>query len=247
LRVDINDLYEGPRYEKRAKHRKLNRIINICLFVILVVILFFLYQLFFGNRQETTDTTARTEISKNEQSNSDATNQNNDKNVSTKEESEQSTGDSSQNSGNDSNVNSLEGNEITNETSEDPNVMNIIKNKSWKPIGTEQTEPHIASYDSSSQDWKEMLQAIEYATGLKEDNWILWRLGNGGSAQQAIAVITSRDIQSRYRVFLEWIPSEGWLPLKIEELASIEEYRSQPKEIGDTDSTSSNDEENSEQ
>lgn len=59
-------------------------------------------------------------------------------------------------------------------------------------------------------------------TDLEQENAIVLRVGNNGSAKSAIAVVTSMDKEKKYRVSIEWLDGEGWKPTKLEVLNSLE-------------------------
>ncbi|AXF54555.1 DUF1510 family protein [Salicibibacter kimchii] len=85
----------------------------------------------------------------------------------------------------------------------------------YEPIGTEQ-EDFTDSFDSDSQNWDEMVMAMEYATGTTEEDWsdILW-LGNDGPGG-AEGTILHED-GTEYTVTMEWVDDEGWMPTNVEE------------------------------
>lgn len=97
------------------------------------------------------------------------------------------------------------------------NVKRIIVNPTWKPIGTSQTGEHSAVYSQNSIDWQEMTAAMSYATGVEENNMIIWYLGNNGP-NQSIGTISTKDKLETYRVYLEWQDNAGWVPQRVEEL-----------------------------
>lgn len=111
-----------------------------------------------------------------------------------------------------------ESQEITTQPSDDPIVDEVIVNNGWEPVGTTQTGNHVSSYDTSSTDWAEKVQALSYASGLAQDNMIIKFLGNGGSPQKSIGTITSSDQTEMYRVYLEWVDGQGWKPTKMDVL-----------------------------
>jgi len=87
------------------------------------------------------------------------------------------------------------------------------------PETPEQTgmQQHVTNYDSSSQDWKDMLQAISSSTGIDQSNMTVWFLGSdksnpGGS----IGTVSAKEKGSpKYRVFLQW-NGTGYTATKIE-------------------------------
>ncbi|MTD29728.1 DUF1510 family protein [Planomicrobium sp. YIM 101495] len=111
---------------------------------------------------------------------------------------------------------------VTYEESSDPIVKETVINTGWKPIGTEQTGEHVSVYDQSSVDWQEKIDAISYATGLGQDNMFIMMIQNGGGPQKSIGTVTSKDKEEKYRVYLEWVDGEGWKPIKMDILNTIE-------------------------
>lgn len=107
-------------------------------------------------------------------------------------------------------------------TSDNPIVERVVTDKSWKPTPTTQTGEHVSSYDDKSVDWAEKVDTITAVTGISKDNMIIWRLKNNGSANSAIATVSTNDKTEMYRVSMEWIDNEGWLPVKLEQLNTLE-------------------------
>jgi hypothetical protein len=227
FQVDFKDLYEGPRYEKRAKNRRFNKLLNLGIALVFVLILFFTYKLIFGSNGEPASTEVSPETSVNngkdvvagddqteEETNEDV--ESTDTDESSAEDDTEVTEEEETNT-----EQATKETEVAVENSEDPNVKETIVNKAWKPIGTTQSEPHVATYDSESTDWQEMLKTIEYATGLTQQDWILWRIGNGGSPHHAQGVVSTKDRKYVYRVQMEWVKSEGWMPTKLETLNEV--------------------------
>ena len=139
-------------------------------------------------------------------------NGNNDNNNENNQENENNTG--SNNNGNNN-----ENNENENNTNGDNNEA--VDEEDWGPIGTVQEEPFSAVYDSEHVNWEEMTRAIEYATGLSEDEMTIWRLENGGDDQTAIGTVSSSDHENEpYEVELNWVEEEGWEPVSKEQLSS---------------------------
>lgn len=117
---------------------------------------------------------------------------------------------------------STTGGTVTSTPSDDPLVSERIVNTAWKPIGTSQTGEHTSVYSEGHVDWNEKLKAIAYTTGLSPDNTIVWRISNGGSPQKSIGVVSSKDKVEKYRVYLEWVDGEGWKPVKMETLKTLD-------------------------
>jgi len=114
------------------------------------------------------------------------------------------------------------GGTITREDSNDPVVEETVINTSWEPVGTKQTGKHVSVYEKGSVDWNEKINAITYATGLNADNMYVMMIKNGGGPQKSIGVVQSKDKSKKYRVHLEFIDGEGWKPVKMDVLKTLE-------------------------
>lgn len=114
------------------------------------------------------------------------------------------------------------GGTVTSTPSEDPLISETIVNTAWKPIGTTQTGDHVSVYQKGHVDWQEKIKALSYASGLAEDNMIIWQIGNGGGPQKSIGVVSSNDKVEKYRIWLQWVEGEGWKPEKMETLKTLE-------------------------
>ncbi|MER2114905.1 MAG: YrrS family protein, partial [Solibacillus isronensis] len=71
-------------------------------------------------------------------------------------------------------------------------------------------------------DYEEKLKAIFSVIDLQQENSIVLRVNNNGSAESAIAVVTSMDKEQKYRVSIEWVDNEGWKPVQVEVLTTLE-------------------------
>ncbi|WP_255452129.1 YrrS family protein [Sporosarcina sp. ANT_H38] len=111
---------------------------------------------------------------------------------------------------------------VTSSPSDDAIVAETITDTAWKPIGTTQTGDHVSQYDGSSVDWNEKKQALAYATGLPQDSMIFLKIKNGGGPQKSIGIVSSRDSAQKYRVYLEWVDGEGWKPVKMDKLKTLD-------------------------
>lgn len=113
-----------------------------------------------------------------------------------------------------------ENEEVVTEGGSSPDVEKTIENPSWKPVGTSQSGEHTAVYDQNAVDWKEMLQAISYATGVDQNNMTVWFLGNNGP-NKSVGTISTKDQSEKYRVYIDWVDGQGWKPVKVEVLNKI--------------------------
>jgi len=212
---DVKDVNEGLRFEKRAKRRKTNRVLNVLITIVVLLIGFFSWKLFFSN-----NTTSQPVAS--ESKPAESTNDSNKNEVPINENDEQENQSqevSEEEEDNDSETLESESKENETITDGDPesNIIRTIENSSWKPIGTHQSEPHTVVYDDGSVDRKEMERAVSYAIGIDQSNLIYWWFSRNGDNKVAATISTSDKTQV-YRVYIDWIPEEGWKPVKIEEL-----------------------------
>ncbi len=111
---------------------------------------------------------------------------------------------------------------VTYITPDDEIIAETVINASWQPIGTSQTGEHASQYDRASVDWVEKQQALAYATGLSQDSMIFWKIKNGGGPQKSVGIVSSTDKTKKYRVYLEWIDGEGWKPVKMDVLNTLD-------------------------
>lgn len=111
---------------------------------------------------------------------------------------------------------------VTSVPSDDAIIAETITNNAWKPVGTSQTGDHVSQYDGTSVDWNEKKQALAYATGLPQDSMIFLKIKNGGGPQKSIGIVSSRDSTQKYRVYLEWVDGEGWKPVKMDKLTTLD-------------------------
>jgi uncharacterized protein YpmB len=219
-----NDLQSGSRSGYRAKRKKTNLILNGLIVIVLALIFFVAYTIFLSgddkaSQKEEQTKTAANEASENEDKNTEdktAVKENakdSDSEESADEESEEA---SAPEQKDDSQAVITEGDGSS-------NVLKTIENPAWKSVGTVQTGEHAPVYDSSSVDWREMLPAISYATGLEESNMTVYWLGRDKTTGNGtFSTVASKDKTQKYNVYLEWVDGEGWKPTKVEELSAIQ-------------------------
>ncbi|MEF7564750.1 DUF1510 family protein [Bacillus infantis] len=220
----------SSRSGKRAKRRKTNIILNTLIGVVLLLIIIVSAAIFLGgNDDEAAEQAPASE--KADPENNDKNNDNNtsDETAGQEEEADQAE-DSAQDGGDAENADEDNGEEAEEDQDIEkdaevtdggsaPDVEKTIVNPSWQPVGTSQTGEHTAVYEGV--DWNEMVQAITYATGIPESNMTIWFLGNNGP-NQSVGTVSTKDQQEKYRVYIEWVDGQGWKPVKMEELNSIQ-------------------------
>lgn len=190
---------QGYRFEQRKKQR-MNRILNMAIGIVVILILIFGAQILFGS-SPSEEVMIESEDDSNEEiqqpSVPDPVQQENQ----TEEDSDS--------------IDTSETDEEIDEEETEP-----VPDGEWEPIGTSQTGEFSHDFNRSGTNWAEMTQAIQYATGLDE-NMIIWRLENGGSPTRARGVVSSPDSQDRpYEVYIEWVDGHGWMPVEKQQLSS---------------------------
>nr|WP_106780056.1 YrrS family protein [Lysinibacillus timonensis] len=241
---------ELKRRETRTlKRRKLDRLLNVLIAIVAVLILINLYFVFSQN-EETANEGNMIETShqpndvvvnnqENNSANSEASTEASiSEDVKTEQIDEQefnpnnnTTNEHSQNSTINENTNS----ELNEQQSSDPNNSSLVKqpstdplveevivNPNWKVTPTNQTGQHVSTYEEGHIDYEEKKETIRNAVNLDKGNIIIWSVKNNGGSENAIAVISSKDQSEKYRVSIEWVFNEGWKPVKVEKLKQID-------------------------
>ncbi|MFB5662158.1 DUF1510 family protein [Alteribacillus sp. HJP-4] len=93
----------------------------------------------------------------------------------------------------------------------------------WEPIGTEQSGSYSHTgdkFEKGSQNWTEMEMALQYATGLSDDEMILWRVENSGETEVVGTVSNNDNRNTPYEVRMEFVEGEGWQPQEVSQLDS---------------------------
>ncbi|WP_430742219.1 YrrS family protein [Bacillus atrophaeus] len=228
--------HKQSRFENRDKRRKANLVLNILIAVVSILIVVVAINLFI-NSPSTNDVAKDTETSQTKKSPaSGKTEKKSDEDI---KDSKKDTSDSDKDSDSKQDASSKsddsdskkDSDTDSDQTTDDPfkdatvteggssgNVEKTIVNKDWKAVGTEQSGEHTATYDSSSQDWSEMLKAISYATGVSKDQMTVLWLGNNGSPQDAKGKILDKTSGAKYQVTITWEDKKGWKPTKVEKL-----------------------------
>ncbi|MCM2989023.1 YrrS family protein [Bacillus safensis] len=216
----------NSRFEHRDKRRKANMVLNILIGIVVVLILVVASSLLIFNRppKDVADEPSKT---------APATSEN-------KQNSKEDVKDPKKDTSDDSDAKKDDSSDQDDDTKktddeEKPNkdtlkdaketdggktsdVDKTYENDDWEPVGTEQSGSHTATYDSKSTDWKEMIKAMSYATGISEDQMTVLWLGNNGGPQDAKGTIRDKSTGERYRVEITWVDGKGWKPVKVEKL-----------------------------
>ncbi|MDM5298869.1 YrrS family protein [Bacillus pumilus] len=218
----------NSRFEHRDKRRKANMVLNILIGIVVVLILVVASSLLIFNQPQNPDVakepskTAPASSENKQTSDEDVKDQKKD----TSDDSDAKQDDSSDNEDDDTkktddeeqpNKDALKDAKET-DGGKTNDVDKTYENDDWEPVGTEQSGSHTATYDSSSEDWKEMIKAMSYATGISEDQMTVLWLGNNGGPQDAKGTVRDQSTGERYRVEITWVDEKGWKPVKVEKL-----------------------------
>ncbi|MFA1711639.1 DUF1510 family protein [Peribacillus frigoritolerans] len=228
----------GSRFNQRDQKRKVNKIYNIAITIVSILIVIVAVSIFLSDdgtetkkattepkhvaetekgkvvdkpsgKEEETDSEKEDAVGDSEATKEDAE----------KEDSKATEEDSEEKAEDDADSEKTGDAELVEvEGSGDGNVASTYTSESWKPVGTEQSGEHTTSFEKGSVDWNEMSKAIASGAGIDEGNMKLWWLQNGGSPTTAIGTVSEGDDPKTFRVYIEWVDGSGWKPVKVEEL-----------------------------
>lgn len=193
---------ENVRREQRTlKQKKLDRLLNGLIAIVVILILINLYIIFSDEdgkefaQEQTTENNMKKPI------------ENNSNLAKEEKQSDLETEDVGQ---------------VITTPSNDPLVEELIIDASWQATPTKQQGEHVSSYKVGDIDYEEKIETFLNAVQLTKQETIIWSVRNNGSADTSKAVLSTSDKTKIYRVSIEWIADEGWKPVKVERLKQIE-------------------------
>ncbi|SDN00377.1 YrrS family protein [Sediminibacillus halophilus] len=218
-----DDFHSPSRVNRFEKRRKGTKAITFLLIaggiLILVLIGFFLFG--GGDEDNATNNNENQEVSPEKEQDSAAEVGEDDKNENedTADGANQPDSETSEEEETEPNENDTgqEAEKETVDSSGDSNVKEAYT-ADWKPVGTKQQGTHQTTFEEGTQDWEEMMEAIELATDLPSSNRVVWWVERGSADQQVIATVSDSDETETYRTYLTWVENEGWKPTKVEVL-----------------------------
>ncbi|MBU9713350.1 YrrS family protein [Evansella tamaricis] len=207
----------GPRRSDMQKEKRKNIWLNVGIGIVVVAIVFVSASLIFGGGSS--EPASGDDLDRDEQNQAD---------MATEEEQEESAEDTDQeeqvdNEPSDSESENNDENPAQNSTDEDnsSDSTSLEFDGEWQPVGTMQEEPFQLSSEKFSKEhinWEEMTIAFMYATGIDEEDIIVWRVNNGGDMQSVEGWVGAWEHRDNpYKVRLEWVTNEGWVPVSVEE------------------------------
>lgn len=207
----------GSRFNQRDQKRKLNKIYNIAITIVSILIVIVATTIFLSNDGSTEKATPEPkQVNEKNQKKAEKTEEKEDATSVKEDEDSEEDSEASESETDEEKDKDAELVEV--EESSDSNVAKAYTSESWKPVGTEQSGEHTTSFEKDSVDWNEMRKAIALGAGVDEGSMKLWWLQNGGSPNAAIGTASDGDDSQTYRVHIEWEDGSGWKPVKVEEL-----------------------------
>lgn len=206
----------GSRFNQRDQKRKLNKIYNIAITIVSILIVIVAATIFLSDDGSTEKaTTEPKQVTEKDQKKAEKTEEKED---APGVEEEEADGEDSEAADTSDEEKDKEAELVEVEASEDSNVEKAYTSENWQPVGTEQSGEHATSFEKDSVDWNEMRKAIAVGAGVDEGSMKLWWLQNGGSPNTAIGTASDGNESQTYRVHIEWVDGSGWKPVKVEEL-----------------------------
>jgi len=211
------------RIDRKKGPNQANTIMNILIAIVVVLIIITASMIFFGGNDE--DKAEEKKSPDTEESIEGETKDNEEDVVEDTEGTEEENAEEEASSDAEEPIDESDAHEsgvLINKSPEDDYVKETIIDTDWKPIGTKQQGEHVSIYDKTSDDWHEKIDAISYATELSKDDMSVWWIGNGGNSQKSVGIVSSKDKSEKYRVYLDWVDNEGWQPVKMDILKSLD-------------------------
>ncbi|OZI13121.1 hypothetical protein CEW92_03065 [Bacillaceae bacterium SAS-127] len=214
----------ATRAERNSKRKKTNRVLNTAIAVVVLLIVVVAFTIFSGGNDEVAKKPVEKKpaTEQNTASNTDKNKEDKTAMIDTdkKEEKKEEPSDKEK----DDEEKEPKDEKIIKE-SDEANVEQEIVDPNWKGVGTSQTGEHNSSFDSNSQDWQEKLDALSYATGITQDNMVVWYVKGKGPNDAVGTVSPKSNTDEAYRIFLTWVDGEGWKPTKMYKLEQNDKGR----------------------
>ncbi len=213
------------RSKRKKKANRTNTIINVLIGIVVILIVITASMIFFGgsNDNKADENKGQKTEEPNGESKEDLDKEKLEKE---KEDEKEPAKEDEEESSTEEELNEEESAEesgvLINKSPDDDYVKETILNTGWEPIGTKQKGEHVSLYDGTSDDWHEKIEAISYATGLSKDNMIIKKIRNGGNSQKSVGIVSSKSEDEKYRVYLDWVDDEGWIPVKMDILKTLD-------------------------
>ncbi|KMY50888.1 YrrS family protein [Peribacillus loiseleuriae] len=218
MKKNSGPFHTGARSSTKDKQRKTNRIYNISITVVIVLILIVGGSILFSKdetkqasttpaKEASTQPTDKGDTGTSKAEDKDSSSANDDSN--TEENGEKNADSGIEETGQDDSTVNLE--------SEDENDVNTNTSDSADSVGTTQSSnAEVTNFDKGSNNWTEMENAVAQGAGISTDNMTVLWLGNGGAPGKAVGTVSAKDTKQVYSVNIEWVEGSGWKPVKVE-------------------------------
>ena len=218
---DLTRSQENTR-TKRRKENKMNRTLNYLIALVSVLLVITLGVIFIVWDEDEAEEQLQTEDAALEAENLDAVEE--DKQEDETEAGQSATTNDATNDQSDENDSTVDANqdEAVINASDDPLVAEIWTSDAWQAYPTTQTGEHQSTFSEGHIDYEEKIQSIFSVVPIEQQESIIWSVKNNGNAKSAIAVISSNDKTQKYRIAIEWIEQQGWKPVQVEVLNTLE-------------------------
>ncbi|MBP0725801.1 YrrS family protein [Bacillus sp. RG28] len=207
--IRLNNFQGNSRAKARAKRKKTKFILNGSIVVVLILIAFVSYSIFNkGASKKSVQSSAEKQSVHNITKDNPAGN-----NSSTNNQTNEGSSSQDQTQNDQTNTDSASAGSSSSFSSGSSQSSSTIAPETPEQTGMK----HVTSYDSSSQDWQEMLQSISSATGIDQNNMTVWFLGSDKSTPGgSVGTVSAKAKGSqKYRVYLQWNGS-GYTASKVE-------------------------------
>ncbi|OCA92477.1 YrrS family protein [Pseudobacillus wudalianchiensis] len=211
---------QPSRTQRKSKRRKTNRILNTAIAVVVLLIVVVAFTIFSGGEKEEVTPAPKSKT----ESQQSAANEQDDQSSNVSDEDQNATDENANDEEKDDDEKKDDEQkqddqgEAVEKDSDEPNVEKEIVNPNWTGVGTSQSGQHTSSFDSGSVDWQEKKQALSYATGISQEEMIVWYISGDGPKGAIGTVSPKSDPNNAYRVYINWVDGEGWKPVKVYKL-----------------------------
>ncbi|WP_051404948.1 YrrS family protein [Bacillus cihuensis] len=220
MKRNSGPIHTGGRSSTKDKQRKTNRIYNISITVVIVLILIVGASILFSKDEtKQASTTIKEDTPKQTEESDTKTSEVKDKDQDTASKTDDSSTSEDQD-GTDAEQGTEDPGQDDSKVilgSEDENDENTETSDLAESVGTPQTsKAEITNFDKGSTNWAEMEQAVAQGAGISTDNMTILWLGNGGAPGKAVGTVSAKDTKQVYRVNIEWVEGSGWKPVNVE-------------------------------
>jgi cytoskeletal protein RodZ len=212
-----NNFKGSSRSNYRAKRKKTNLVLNGLIGIVILLIAVVSFSIFSGNDKTSAKKDVQTAAEKTQSGKQSAPKIKEDTKASTEKTSTKNS------SNNDSVKKNQESDTARSSTQDNQTNSDQLQTVDSPDSSTTTTAPagssgqHVTSYDSSSQDWQEMLQTMSSATGIDQGNMTVWFLGSDRSTPGgSVGTISAKDNKGqKYKVYLQW-DGQGYKATRVE-------------------------------